>query len=217
MSTYHHGNLRSELIATATELARRSGPDGVALREVARQAGVSHNAAYRHFSDRDALLAEVAAVAMAQLELSMRERTARIAEPDPGRRARLRLSETGRAYVDFALAEPGLFKVAFASMSTLATATAPEVTPAPERSAAAVEGWEHAGPYGVLGHVLDELVEAGQLSPQRREGAELTCWSAVHGFAALHQTGPLRAVEPEERRRALEGLLATIEHGLLDA
>src|SRR5262245_66272447 len=63
---YHHGNLRPVLVDTAVELARSTGPDGVVLREVARRAGVSHNAAYRHFEDRAALLAEVADSAMAE-------------------------------------------------------------------------------------------------------------------------------------------------------
>ena len=65
---YHHGNLRPVLVDTAVELARTTGPDGVVLREVARRAGVSHNAAYRHFADRAALLAEVSDCAMADLE-----------------------------------------------------------------------------------------------------------------------------------------------------
>ena len=71
---YHHGNLRPVLVDTAVELARSTGPEGVVLREVARRAGVSHNAAYRHFEDRAALLAEVADRAMAQLEDAMQAR-----------------------------------------------------------------------------------------------------------------------------------------------
>ena len=58
---YHHGNLRETLVAAGVELARTGGPDAVVLRAVSRQAGVSHNAAYRHFADHDELLAAVAA------------------------------------------------------------------------------------------------------------------------------------------------------------
>src|SRR3954468_3129329 len=115
VSSYHHGNLRPALVEAAAELARVSGPDGVVLREVARQTGVSHNAAYRHFADRDELLAEVAALGMAQLEQAMRDRLAAVRTRDPVQRARRRLRATGRAYVEFALAEPGMFEVAFAA------------------------------------------------------------------------------------------------------
>ena len=110
---YHHGNLRPVLVDTAVELARTTGPDGVVLREVARRAGVSHNAAYRHFDDRAALLAEVADRAMADLEQAMRTRVDAVAIDDPVARAVERLGETGRAYVEFAIREPGLFEVAF--------------------------------------------------------------------------------------------------------
>ena len=84
---YHHGNLRPVLVDTAVELARSTGPDGVVLREVARRAGVSHNAAYRHFSDRAALLAEVSDRAYADLERAMLDRIATVTEEDPSRRA----------------------------------------------------------------------------------------------------------------------------------
>ena len=57
---YHHGSLHSALIEASIALAREGGPDRVILREAARAAGVSHSAAYRHFADREALLAEVA-------------------------------------------------------------------------------------------------------------------------------------------------------------
>src|SRR4051812_1106153 len=111
---YHHGNLRAALIDTAVDQARAGGADAVVLRDAARRARVSHNAAYRHFADRDDLLAEVSARGMAELEGRMRERLADI--PDDGVRtqASARLREAGRQYVHFALAEPGLFATAFA-------------------------------------------------------------------------------------------------------
>ena len=64
---YHHGNLRAALIDTAVGQARAGGADAVVLRDAARRTGVSHNAAYRHFTDRDDLLAEVSECGMAEL------------------------------------------------------------------------------------------------------------------------------------------------------
>ena len=65
--TYHHGNLRQALLEHAVELARTGGPDAVVLRDVQRMAGVSNSAAYRHYSDRGALLAAVTEYAESKL------------------------------------------------------------------------------------------------------------------------------------------------------
>src|SRR3954464_10299215 len=100
--SYHHGNLRAALIDTAVEQARGGGADAVVLRDAARRTGVSHNAAYRHFSDREELLDEVAGRAMVALEADMRARVVAVDVEDPVERAWQRLAETGRAYVGFA-------------------------------------------------------------------------------------------------------------------
>lgn len=196
---YHHGNLRSVLVATAVELARSTGPDGVVLREVARRAGVSHNAAYRHFADRAALLAEVSDRAMNDLEQAMRARIWAVRLSDPVARAVERLRETGRAYVDFAIREPGLFAVAFTTPGG----------PTDHDSATS------AGPYGVLNAVLDELVETGALTPQRRRGADVACWATVHGYAELHVNGPLRQLPATMRDEVLESVLDVVHRGLV--
>jgi AcrR family transcriptional regulator len=198
---YHHGNLRPVLVDTAVELARTTGPDGVVLREVARRAGVSHNAAYRHFEDRAALLAEVSGCAMTDLEEAMQSRIDAVVDPDPATRAVQRLRETGRAYVDFALREPGLFAVAF----TASDAPPPEGIP------------DHTGPYGVLNAVLDELVACGAVTPERRDGADVACWAMVHGFADLSVHGPLRELPADLRGPLLETVLDVVERGLVSA
>ena len=203
-TAYHHGNLRAALVETGLAMARESGPEGVALREVARRVGVSHNAAYRHFADRDALLTEIAHQAMERLTAVMQTRMDAVAQEQADAvRARARLSQVGRAYVEFALGEPGLFRVAF---STKAAATAEE---------ADVPGPAHdTGPYGLLNDVLDELVDVGYLDPARRPSSDLACWAAVHGFAQLCLDGPLRLFPEDLREAALERLLDTIERGL---
>jgi AcrR family transcriptional regulator len=202
---YHHGNLRAVLVDTAVELARATGPDGIVLREVARRAGVSHNAAYRHFEDRAALLTEVSDRAMADLERAMEERIAAVTLTDPVELAIARLRETGRAYVDFAIREPGLFAVAFTSGSQADSHP-------PTRG-----GQEPpAGPYAVLNRVLDDLVAVGALPLERRAGADVACWSAVHGYAELHVHGPLREAPAEVRNQVLESVLDVVHRGLVD-
>lgn len=200
--SYHHGDLRTALVRTGLEVAREQGPQGVAVRDVARRVGVSHNAGYRHFADRDELLAAIAQSAMERLTAAMHEQVALVdGSAAPVARARERLKAVGRGYVGFALAEPGLFRVAFAGKADGAD-DHPDGPPTGE------------GPYGLLSEVLDELVEVGHLDAARRPGSEVTCWSAVHGFAELCLDGPLRLLPEPARTAALEQLLETVDRGL---
>jgi AcrR family transcriptional regulator len=206
-AAYHHGNLRAALVETGLAMARESGPDGVALREVARRVGVSHNAAYRHFADREQLLAEIAGHGMDLLTEAMQARLRAVPEGlDDVTRAIFRLHEVGRAYVDFALAEPGLFRTAFSR-------AAHSGAPAP-----AVELLEPAladgGPYSLLNAILDELVDAGHLAADRRPGADVVCWAGVHGFALLHLDGPLAEAPEAEREAAMVRFFDIVERGL---
>jgi AcrR family transcriptional regulator len=192
VNSYHHGNLREALVEAAVELGREKGPDGIVIREVARRTGVSHNAAYRHFADRDELLREVARVGLAELAEAMVMRMKRVRLTEPVARARRRLRETGRAYVDYALAEPGMFAVAFNGV------TFGDLT----------------GPYDQLSGALDECVAVGFLPPEKRPGAELSCWAGVHGFSMLYGTGPMREVPRREREADLSRLLDRIDDSL---
>jgi len=199
-SAYHHGDLRAALVRTATELARADGPDGVVLRETARRVGVSHNAAYRHFADRTELMTAVASNAFAELAAAMRAALAkedrkRAHRGDPAARARGRLRALGQTYVDFAVAQPGLFRLAFHEELE-------EGEPA------------DAEPFALLGEALDDLVAAEVITPEERPGAEMMCWSAVHGFAVLVLDGPLRGVSAKERGQALTAMLDALDHGL---
>src|SRR6267378_1996855 len=91
-STYRHGDLHHALIAAGTELARTGGPDAVVLREATRRAGVSPNAAYRHFTDRAALLEAVCSAAQSLLAVAIEQELATVpAAGDPADVARARL------------------------------------------------------------------------------------------------------------------------------
>src|ERR1700740_2348695 len=196
---YHHGSLHSALIEASIALAREGGPDRVILREAARAAGVSHSAAYRHVADREALLAEVSQYARNELAAEMRRRVNRAKDP------RRRLRAVGTAYVDFALAEPGLFRTAFTSHpATSGDSDDDRAT-----------GTAVADPFDVLGQVLDEAQAAGLLDPRRRPGAEIAAWSAVHGLAGLLLGGPLptRAAGIKFSRGQV---LDLVERGLLN-
>src|SRR5262250_3802720 len=100
---YHHGHLEEVLLETAIQLIGEVGPAGFTLREVARRAGVSHNAPYRHFADGEELLAAVAAQGFRELTQAMRH----AARQEPA--ALGRLKRAGVAYVEFALRRPEHF------------------------------------------------------------------------------------------------------------
>jgi AcrR family transcriptional regulator len=201
---YHHGRLRDSLVDAGLELAAASGPEAVVLRAVTRKAGVSHNAAYRHFSDHQDLLNAVADRCMTELADLMRVRSAQVRERDPRRRAGAELRAIGRAYIEFALAEPGLFRTAFA-LHKDPEAAPPRPVPQDE---------ERLGPYELLSARLDRLVEVGALSPERRPGAEYAAWAAVHGMSMLLVEGPLADLPAAERDRAIDVVLDVIGRGL---
>lgn len=165
---YHHGDLRTALIDAGLHLTRAGGPDALTIREATRRVGVSPNAAYRHFVDREALLGAVAIAIQHRMAARMARRN--------GSDAADRLRAVGVGYIKFALDEPGWFTVAFFGAGP--TGLSAETASAP--------------PYRALVDALDAMVAAGALSPDRRIGAEWPCWSAVHGFAELALRGPLR-------------------------
>jgi AcrR family transcriptional regulator len=197
------GAVRDGLVAAGLELARSGGPDAVSLREATRLVGVVPNAAYRHFADRDELLAAVCAAAMRKLADRMAIGVARVRGIHGNAlAARRRLGAIGTAYLDFAQQEPGLFATAFA------------VPQQHTYVASADETGHDRTPLGQLRTVLDELVDADVLDRQRRDGIEYPIWSAVHGLAVLTGQGPLRDV-PDAARHHLEQLtLGFIADGL---
>jgi AcrR family transcriptional regulator len=103
---YHHGNLRAALVDPALELVEREGAEALTLRAVARAAGVSPAAPYRHFTDKRALLAAVA-------EEGFRLMTTALRAGDAGADARARFRARGLAYVGFATRHPSHFRVMF--------------------------------------------------------------------------------------------------------
>ncbi len=162
---YHHGDLRSAILATARRRLAEAGPEALSLRDIARALEVSHNAPYRHFASREALLGTIAAD-------GFRELTRRAVEAQATAEPQRRLRARGVAYVGFALEQPSVFRLMFS----------PQVRGSghAELAEAALQSFA----------ALREAVQA-ELQPERPEAATLAAWSLVHGLAHLLIDGQL--------------------------
>ncbi|WP_433983967.1 TetR/AcrR family transcriptional regulator [Tunturiibacter empetritectus] len=201
--TFRHGDLRNALMASGLEMARVGGPNAVILREATRQAGVSPNAAYRHFASQAELLDAVRSACLSQLAAAIEEELAK-SRPgrDPQAFARKSLRAIGMGYLGFALGEPGMFRTAFS------------VPPAVDSPNPANTGSMGLNPFQLLSLALDRMQESGLLSKKDRKDAEYLAWSTVHGLALLALEGPLHKM-PQEMVLALgERLVIMVEHGL---
>lgn len=170
---YHHGDLRNALVdAAVAMLEEGADPAALSLREAARRAGVSAMAPYRHFADRDALLAAVAAVGFARLG-------AALAEADKDEDPREALVRQGVAYVRFAVTNAPLFRLMFGR--TLAVRHDDLLT-------------KGKTAYDVLWDRVTSLVK-----PAEAEAWAMACWASAHGLAMLYVDGQLAetAVSPE--------------------
>jgi AcrR family transcriptional regulator len=166
---YHHGNLRSDLVRTAIELLEESGESELSLRAVARRAGVSPAAPYRHYADREALVSAVAAV-------GYRELAERLAAAHPSPSTPEQLATVAIAYVQFALERPALFRIMFGE---------PCDRDNDERVAATA----------AVSHYVRAIVQRS--FPQGDADALATAvWALVHGLAFLHLDGKLDASSP---------------------
>lgn len=154
--TYHHGDLRAVIMAEAARLVAERGALGLSLRELAREAGVSHAAPAHHFTDRRGLFTALATEGFALLAEALKA-------------ARPRFVDAAGAYVRFALDHPGHYEVMFDK--SLYDAGDPHLATA--ETAAGSE----------LARGVSSLSDANaQADP---EGAALAAWSLVHGFSML--------------------------------
>jgi AcrR family transcriptional regulator len=187
---YHHGNLKESLLEAAVQLIAEVGPAGFNLREVARRAGVSHNAPYRHFRDKDELLAGVAAQGFKELNEAMQEGAASEST------AIGKLKRAGYAYVAFALHWPEHFAAMFDAPGL---GNDPLCRPAGEAA------------FGTLTGLIDLCQREGQLPEGGTEYRALLAWSLVHGIARLGVANrlPFRS-EDEILRFAVSAIDASI-------
>lgn len=188
---YHHGDLRTALIEAALSLVEEHGVKGLALSDAARQAGVSVAAPYRHFKDKEALLAEIAAEGF----VLFRDALARAAQSNPKDKVQ-RLVEMGVAYVDFAIEHRSHFKVMW-------------------ESGIPKEQYPDVGKAGQEAYLLLEKAAIDLLpgaSPGRQQALVAAAWSIVHGYASLTLESALRVAptggnDKKQLRQALHLLL----------
>jgi AcrR family transcriptional regulator len=170
---YHHGDLRAALIEEGLKLIDQGPAEALSLREIARNAGVSATAVYRHFPDKAALLGALCLEGHARMAAAFQKA---MASAPPGKEA---FNAMGRAYVYFALAHPALFRLMMAQPAG--------PVPAPPPSAGAgTDGMQ------MLVNAIDGLFGAGMPLPVR-EARRLKAWSLVHGLAMLMLDGQVPA------------------------
>ena len=168
---YHHGNLREALIEAALRLIGEKGPGGFTVAEAARAAGVSPAAPYRHFRDREQLMADIARRGFEAFAANLRAAWDH-GKPSP----RTALVRTGRAYLDFARREPAAYSAMFES--GIATSCEPGLQAASEDA------------FGVLREACERVIT--MLPPERRPPpmmVALHIWSMSHGIASLFTRG----------------------------
>lgn len=170
--SYHHGDLRNALIAAGQQLLAEEGVAGLDLRKVARRAGVSHAAPYRHFADKQALLAAVAEEGFRSLTTNV------VAARDSAESPRAQLLAMARAYVHFALAAPAYMHAMFSSDSG-------DRTPYPTLYTTSKEA------FFALSSVIERGQASGELVPGDPTQLTLVTWSLMHGFAMLLVEGQI--------------------------
>jgi AcrR family transcriptional regulator len=201
--TFRHGDLRNALVTAGLEMARAGGPNAVILREATRQAGVSPNAAYRHFAGQAELLDAVRSACLSRVAAAI-EGEMKKCRPgrDPRVFARKSLRAVGMGYLGFAMREPGMFRTAFS------------VPPPVHSHNPANTASMGLNPFQLLSLALDRMLESGLLGKKDRPGSEYLAWSTVHGLALLALEGPLHKM-PQEMVLALgERLVTMVERGL---
>jgi AcrR family transcriptional regulator len=165
-ATYHHGDLRAACVRAAVELLEEGGEAALSLRGVARRAGVSPAAPYRHYADREALVSAVAAV-------GYRELAERLAAAHPSPSTPQQLASVAVAYVRFAIDRPALFRMMFGE---------PCDRDNDDRVAATA----------AVSLYLRGIVERA-FPHADTEALATAIWALVHGLAFLHLDGKLDA------------------------
>jgi AcrR family transcriptional regulator len=194
---YHHGNLKEALIRAALELIAKKGPAGFTFAEAARFAGVSPAAPYRHYRDRDELLADIARRGFGQFALAL-ERAWDGGKPEPF----AAFERLGKAYLQFARGEPAYYSAMFEAGVPLETSA--ELQAAGDRA------------FAVIRTASEQLI-AGMPAGRRPPALmmALHIWSLSHGIASLFGRGDAaRRKLPMTAEELLEAAVLVYLRGL---
>jgi AcrR family transcriptional regulator len=173
---YHHGNLRSAILAAATAQVRKEGTAALAIRDIAKRAGVSHAAVYHHFKDRTAVLAGVAEEGFELLARALD------AAGESAEHPLERFRRMGLAYVRFASRNPRVYELMFGAEGAVRHAF-------PRLEAAAKRVFEQ------LQSTVAECQAARLVAEGDLRAHTLFSWSAVHGISSLMIAGQLRELD----------------------
>jgi AcrR family transcriptional regulator len=176
--TYHHGDLRQKIIEAALLWIETENIVSLSLRSIARNIGVSHNAPYRHFPDKESLLIAIAEIGFQQLQKSLQQ--ALVNSPDD---AQQRVENLGIAYIQYAVENQAYYRVMFS------------------------DRYKNAGKNGSVSQlaekafeVLLDAIKVGQQSevftPEDCQQLAYVCWSLVHGVSMLAIDRQLMASDP---------------------
>ena len=191
---YHHGNLRAALLEAARARLAEGAEATLSLRDLAGRVGVSVNATYRHFDNKEALLMELAAEGFDALRAGMLGAVAKLGAAE----AIERLHATGEAYFQFAQHDPALFQLMFGREGRFAEYER-------FRQSAEAAFTVLVGSVAAVQRVAPDLPSATK--------AAIAAWSLMHGFAILSLGGYLEAL-PEDRRPNVREVVKMLEVSL---
>lgn len=179
---YHHGDARNALVTAAGDLLEHEGAAGLSLRQVAERAGLSRQAPYNHFADKETLLAALVLSGFERLEAALRSAAKSLT-------GNVALAASAEAYIGFAQGSPALFRLMFARELV-------DLSKFPDAGAAAAKA------FGALVAVIEAMSPADLV-----EELSLAAWCLVHGYATLCNEA---AIEHPDQRHARSQLFATI-------
>lgn len=191
---YHHGDLRRALLAATRTLLEQGETGALTLRAAALAAGVSAAAPYRHFADREALIAAVMTEGFNELADAIEQ--ARRGGQDPVSA----YLAVGHAYLAFAVANPQLYRLMFGIECN--KPGHPDLLDAEQRA------------FGVVLQAARDCSSAGLIGARTPEHVALAGWAVVHGLSTLHVDGALGVVLPMSLPDATEALFSILIEGI---